>query len=417
MKKKFLIMMMFLLISFPLSAQVTQDSLTLDWGATVNYGSFGQRTVLVNDTLWHFGGRFYYGTPFGANRWDQSFVEYRALTDTYWTVDATTTLYRFYGNAHSYDGKVYLLGGGGGDPLAVEVFDPATRTVSLLEPMPAHHRNAGSALYEGKIYMIAGSDDGAYSNRVDIYDIANNSWSTGADHPLAAQTEATLHGNMIYTMGGFDGSTRNEIYTYDIANDTWTAMGTMPYPTSANRMVTHNDFLYIIGDYADLNRLMRYSINDASWVEYESNLIGRRHSSAVIADDKLYIIAGNSNENGSWQYYNLSQTIDLSSLVSISPQGLKIPTVSRLSQNYPNPFNPSTSIRFILHQKSSVEMSIYNLKGELIRQLSNQVFGPGKQELIWDGKDARGVRQASGQYLYTMKTDSGIESRKMIMLR
>ena len=283
--------------------------------------------------------------------------------------------------------------------------------------MPAEHRNAGSALYEGKIYMIAGTGDGVYSNRVDIYDIATNTWSTGADHPILAQTEAVVHGDKIYTMGGFDGSVRNEIYTYDIANDTWTALGTMPYPTSAHKLVTHNDYIYSTGDYADLNRLMRYSINDATWVEYESNFIGRRHSSTVIAEDKLYIIAGNSNENGFWQYYNISQSFDLSSLVSVAPQGLEIPNASKLSQNYPNPFNPSTSIRFILHESSSVEMNIYNLKGERIRQLSDQVFGPVEQELARDGKDARGIRQASGQYLYTMKTKSGTASRKMIMLR
>ncbi len=98
MKHALLTLSLITLVNLPLYSQVTPESLSLEWGATVNYGSFGQRTVLVNDTLWHFGGRFFYGTPLDANSWNQSFVEYRALTDTYWTVDATTTLYRFYGN-------------------------------------------------------------------------------------------------------------------------------------------------------------------------------------------------------------------------------------------------------------------------------------------------------------------------------
>ena len=51
-----------------LSKTIAQtDTLTLQWEPTVNYGTPGQRTVLVNDTLWHIGGKFDYGIPFGYN--------------------------------------------------------------------------------------------------------------------------------------------------------------------------------------------------------------------------------------------------------------------------------------------------------------------------------------------------------------
>lgn len=417
MKKSLYLLLIIILFSLPLSAQVAVDSLSLDWGATVNYGSFGQRTVLVNDTLWHFGGRFFYGTPFGAQSYEQSFVEYRALTDSYWEVDATTTLYRYYGNAHAYDGKVYLLGGGGYDPLAVEVFDPATRSVTLLEPMPAQHRSGGSVLHNGKIYMVAGSDDAGHTNRVDIYEIATNSWSTGANHPNTAQTEAVVHGDMIYTMGGYDGTTRDEIYTYDITNDNWSLLGTMPYPTSAHRMELYNDEIFVISDYAALDRLMKYSISDSSWVEYESNFIGRRHGSTVIADNKLYIIAGNANLNGYWQYFNLTQSFDLSSVVSVAQEPSVQPTRVQLKQNYPNPFNPTTSIRFFLEQANNVELTIYNLKGQKVRQLHRAKLSLGEHEVMWDGRSDSGKELPSGQYMYALKTGDNVMSKKMVLLR
>lgn len=417
MKKFVFLFILITLASLSVQGQVTQDSLTLEWGASVNYGSYGQRTILVNDTLWHVGGRFFYGTPFGVGHWEQSFVEYRALSDSYWKETAVTTLYRYYGAAFVHDGMIYLLGGGGADPNAVEVFDPATRSVSLLEPMPAQHRNSGAVFHDGKIYMIAGSDEVGYSNRVDIYDIASNTWSTGADHPLQVQTEAAIHGGLIYTMGGYDGTVYDDIYTYDIASDSWTAAGNMPYPTSAHRMITHHDHIYVVGDYAEVDRLLRYSALDGNWVEYTSNFIGRRHASLEIAENRLYIVAGNSSRNGYWQYFNISQYIDLDGVVSVASTPVELPSTNKLAQNYPNPFNPSTSIRFILHETTPVEVSIFNLKGELIRTLSDRVFGPGEQELFWDGTDASGVRQASGQYLYTMKTSNGTESRKMVMLR
>jgi len=162
---------------------------------------------------------------------------------------------------------------------------------------------------------------------------------------------------------------------------------------------------------------MRYSIGDASWIEYESNFIGRRHSSTVIADNKLYIIAGNSRENGYWQYYNLSQSIDLSGVVSVASQGLKLPTVKSLAQNYPNPFNPTTSIRFFLPASGLIKLTVFDLKGQRIRQLSEGAFGLGDHEIQWDGMNDSGHALPSGQYMYSLETPDGIQSKKMILLR
>ena len=64
-----------------LSKTIAQtDTLTLQWEPTVNYGTPGQRTVLVNDTLWHIGGRSDHGIPFGYHFSDFSFIEYKSLS-------------------------------------------------------------------------------------------------------------------------------------------------------------------------------------------------------------------------------------------------------------------------------------------------------------------------------------------------
>jgi len=416
MKNLLFVSVLVILGSFSLQAQTT-DSLTLNWDASVAYGSFGQRTVVVNDTLWHVGGRFFYGTPFGVAHWEQSFVEFLAPGTGYWEIDTTTTAYRFYGNAEVFEDKIYILGGGGAAPLSVEIFHPATRSITLGAEMPAHHRNAGSALYDGKIYMIAGSNDTDYNNRLDIYDIANDTWTTGAAFPVAMQTEAVLVGDKIYTMGGFDGTVHDEIFEYDIANDSWSQVGAMPSPTSAHRLVAHNGYVYVVGDYADLDRLMRYNTVDGSWTIYESNLIGRRHASTAIKNDLLYILGGNSNHNGTWQYYNLVQTLDLSSVVSIASDASIRPSSVLLKQNFPNPFNPTTSIRFFLEQANDVELTIYNLKGQQVRQLHAATLPFGEHEIVWDGRNDSGKDLASGQYMYSLRTGNDVQSKKMLLLR
>lgn len=416
MKNHFFTLAFVLALSLSGFAQTT-DSLQLSWESTVNYGSFGQRTVEVNDTLWHFGGRFWYGAPFGGAHWDQSFVEYLAPEDNVWVIDSTRTAYRYYGNAEAYEGKVYLLGGSGATPLEVEIFEPATREITWGAAMPAHHRNGGSALYDGKIYMIAGSDDVAYTDRVDIYDIANDSWSTGASLPVSMQTEAVLVGDKIYTVGGYDGMTHDEVFEYDIANNTWTQVGTAPMPTSAHKMAEYNGYIYSVGDYADVDRIMRYNPMDNSWVIYDSNYIGRRHTSTVIHNGKLFIVAGNSNRDGTWQYFNLVQSVDLTQMVSIAPPAGLRPDRSSLQQNFPNPFNPTTSIRFFLDRSGDVSVTIFNLKGQQVRQLLSENRNLGEHEVMWDGKSDSGKDLASGPYMYVLETPEKTHTKRMVLLR
>ena len=67
------------------------DTLILEWEPTVNYGTAGQRTVLVNDTMWHIGGRSDHGIPFGYHFSDFSFIEYKSADDDYWKIDSVKT--------------------------------------------------------------------------------------------------------------------------------------------------------------------------------------------------------------------------------------------------------------------------------------------------------------------------------------
>ena len=93
-----------------LSKTISQtDTLTLDWEPTVNYGTAGQRTVLVNDTLWHIGGRFDYGIPFGYHYSDFSFIEYKSPEVDYWEIDTVKTLFRWFHNAESYNVNIYIF--------------------------------------------------------------------------------------------------------------------------------------------------------------------------------------------------------------------------------------------------------------------------------------------------------------------
>ena len=85
--------------------------------------------------------------------------------------------------------------------------------------------------------------------------------------------------------------------------------------------------------------------------------------------------------------------------------------------NYPNPFNPSTKIRFQISDFSgieSVEISIYNLKGQKIRKFA--IFND-QSSIEWDGTDQNNQPVASGIYFYRLRSGEFEISRKMLLLK
>jgi len=86
-----------------------------------------------------------------------------------------------------------------------------------------------------------------------------------------------------------------------------------------------------------------------------------------------------------------------------------LPITSVLSQNYPNPFNPTTTIRFDIKENETGNLSIYNMKGQLVLTRS---FGAGCHDFLWDATSC-----SSGIYFYKLSTPSYFHTRKMILLK
>ena len=88
-----------------------------------------------------------------------------------------------------------------------------------------------------------------------------------------------------------------------------------------------------------------------------------------------------------------------------------------LYQNYPNPFNPETTISYQLPENSEVELAIYNLKGQKVKTLVNELLPAGQHSVVWDGKDDNGKSVSSGIYFYKLKTGNFEKTKKMILMK
>jgi hypothetical protein len=88
-------------------------------------------------------------------------------------------------------------------------------------------------------------------------------------------------------------------------------------------------------------------------------------------------------------------------------------------QNSPNPFNPSTKISFDIKSDNTgnTELTIYNLKGQKVKQLVNESLAVGQHSYIWNGKDENNKKVSTGVYFYKLQIDGKHKVKKMLMLK
>ena len=87
--------------------------------------------------------------------------------------------------------------------------------------------------------------------------------------------------------------------------------------------------------------------------------------------------------------------------------------------NYPNPFSNSTTISFNIHRRDTenAEIKIYNIRGQLVKQLKIKNYKLKIDEVVWDGKDEDGKQVPNGIYFCKLLVGKETIVRKMILLR
>lgn len=92
--------------------------------------------------------------------------------------------------------------------------------------------------------------------------------------------------------------------------------------------------------------------------------------------------------------------------------GEQLPTDYALQQNYPNPFNTSTTIRYELPKESRVLLKVYNILGQEVATIVDEVEPAGWYSVQWDAGNV-----ASAVYFYRLQAGSFVETKKLILLK
>ncbi|MEC7731441.1 MAG: T9SS type A sorting domain-containing protein [Candidatus Neomarinimicrobiota bacterium] len=84
----------------------------------------------------------------------------------------------------------------------------------------------------------------------------------------------------------------------------------------------------------------------------------------------------------------------------------------KLGQNYPNPFNPITNISYTVPQPGAVKLAVFNVLGEKVSTLVNNVVTPGTHTATWDAGN-----MPSGVYFYRLDAGSFTQTRKLLLIK
>jgi hypothetical protein len=98
--------------------------------------------------------------------------------------------------------------------------------------------------------------------------------------------------------------------------------------------------------------------------------------------------------------------------LAIDEDLIALPYKYSLSQNFPNPFNPSTNISFVVPNRSQVTISVYDIRGNFIEKIVDEMYSSGKHTINFDA-----TRYSTGFYLYRLKTEGASFTKKFMVIK
>ena len=264
----------------------------------------------------------------------------------------------------------------------------------------------------GEIYGLTATEQFCFlaegENGIEIVDISNvnnptlsgNFDTNGFAHNIA------FNNNMIFISDGEEG-----IQIIDVSEPQNPIQITTLKPNYnseiiAKALIIENKLIFIDKEW---NEMFVYNIEDPFNPVFESSSKWNTSTKEVLYLNDILFSAD--------IYYGVS-IIDFSEYLSTEEYVLNPLTYNLI--NYPNPFNPETTISFSIIEDSIIELSIFNIKGQKVKQLISYIrqLPEGQHSVVWDGKDDNNKPVGSGIYFYQLRIDGNSKAiNKMILMK
>ncbi len=269
----------------------------------------------VNGKLYLLGGR-------GV----KPIEEYDPKKDS-WITKAMAPLEMSHFQAVSYKGEVYVVGAfTGGYPHetpipSMYIYNPERDEWRKGPDLPADRLRgaSGAFVYNDKIYIVCGIQDGHWDGHVtwfDEYDPKTNTWRKLPDAPRARDhVSVAMVGDKLYVAGGRLSTAKiqqvlnrtiPEVDVYDFKTNKWTTLDAsknLPTLRAGNMAVAYGNKVLIIGGESDKqvpahSEVEAYNTKTGQWERLPNLFQGRHGTGAVAMKGKVYVVAGSANRGG-----------------------------------------------------------------------------------------------------------------------
>jgi hypothetical protein len=206
----------------------------------------------------------------------------------------------------------------------------------------------------------------------------------------------------INSSGQIFAAARGWVFCSTDNGDSWRQKSTgLPETGIGQFAINSRDHIFALSANGDGGfQIFRSTDNGDTWLAVGENPFGNQLYAMVI-DKAGYIIAG--TDAG---VFRSAQSTTGETAFSL------LPTEYSLEQNYPNPFNPGTTIRFKLPAASFTALRIFNMLGQEVAVLVNEMKNAGTHTVSWNP-----VNLSSGVYFYRVQAGQFVETKKLLFVK
>ena len=213
---------------------------------------------------------------------------------------------RRYHGAVLAEGKIYVFGGQGSNPLpyresmeaAVDIYDLSTGLITQASRMPTPRSYAATVLYKGKVYVIGGTHEHGnalvQTGLMEIYDLASGTWSTGPAMPTARECRATVVDDFIVVPGGYRSNARlAQVEFFVPSENAWKRLPDLCGRVSANSVAFLGGHLFLFGNFSNEKDVVDYDLRTRTSRVIRPDYLPARHTAAVVHAGCIYVVGGN----------------------------------------------------------------------------------------------------------------------------
>ncbi len=380
----------------------------------------------VNDKIYTFGGYH------GDNTYYSVVYQYDPVANT-WATMAPMPVVCDWIDASYVNGKFYVMGGYSNATIlnTTKIYDIAGNSWSTGANMPQGRIAGGQVVYnDSLIYYLGGYNGSGPTTTVQVYNTYTNTWTTGTALPAADMMQGVaITGDTIWLVGGYSGACYTNLY-YGVIdpttneNITWStgpALAVPNFNNGATQMVKNGQwYLYVVGGFENAstitNKAWEFNVATGSWTQLPDYPFTVTRNDILVAREGHNEIYVNGGDNsGTWTENAQCWKLMWGQAAEEKPGTMPSKTFGFAPGM--NPVRDRVTLAYQTPVTGMVNLRVYDGMGRLVKVLVQGIQLSGSKTVAWDLKDETGHSLRSGVYFVRLEANGQTSTQKLVIMK